>query len=141
DLHLDVVAGHDHLRPLRQPCDARDVGGAEIELWPVTTEEGCVTATLLLLEDIDLGLELRMRGDRAGPAEHLTALDLLTLGAAQQAPDVVAGASLVEDLLEHLNRGDHGLLSRTDPDDLDLLTGFDDPLLDAPGGDRAATGD
>jgi hypothetical protein len=50
-----------------------------------------VTAALLLLEHVDLGLELRVRRDRARLAEHLPALDLLALDAAQEAADVVAG--------------------------------------------------
>src|SRR5437588_4049798 len=141
DLHLDVVAGHDHLGALGQLGHAGDVGRAEIELRPVAREEWGVTATLLLLQDVYLGLELGVGRDRARLAEHLPALDLLALGAAQQAADVVAGAALVEDLLEHFDAGHHGLLGLADADDLDLLTGLDDPLLDTPGGHRAAAGD
>src|SRR5438034_4539933 len=49
-----------------------------------------------------------VRGDGARLAEHLPALDLLALDAAQEAADVVAGLPLVEDLAEHLHAGDHG---------------------------------
>src|SRR6202008_999358 len=95
-----------------------------------------------LLEAVDLGLELGVRRDRAGLAEHLSALDLLALGATQQAADVVAGLALVEDLAEHLDAGDdRGVDLLLDPDDLDLVAGLDDALLDAAGGDGAATGD
>src|SRR5215212_11198456 len=38
DLHLHVVARHDHLGPLGQLRDAGDVGRAEIELRPVPVE-------------------------------------------------------------------------------------------------------
>src|SRR5258708_23716384 len=58
DLHLDVVAGHDHLDAVGQLGHAGDVGGAEVELRPVAREEGGVTAALLLLEHVDLRLEL-----------------------------------------------------------------------------------
>ncbi len=65
DLHLDVVARHDHLGALGQVGHAGDVGRAEVELRPVAREERRVTAALLLLEDVDLGLELGVRRDRA----------------------------------------------------------------------------
>ena len=141
DLHLDVVAGHDHLDALGQLGHAGDVGGAEVELRPVAREERSVTAALLLLQDVDLGLELGVRRDRAGLAQHLAALDLLALGPAQQAADVVARLALVEDLAEHLNARDDGRGGVVDADDLDGVAGVDDALLDAAGRDRAAAGD
>src|SRR5215210_6948795 len=109
DVHLDVVAGHHHLHALGELGDAGHVGRAEVELRAVAREERRVAAALLLLEDVHLGLELRVRRDRPGLAEDLPALDLLALGAAQEAADVVAGLPLVEDLAEHLDPGDHGL--------------------------------
>src|SRR3954454_6966890 len=142
DLHLHVVARHDHLRALGQVGDAGDVRGAEVELGPVPVEERGVAAALLLLEDVHLGLELRVRRDRARLAEHLPALDLLALDASEQAADVVAGLALIEDLAEHLDAGDHrvgGLL--VDAHDLHRVTGVDDALLDAAGRDGAAAGD
>src|SRR3954462_12788807 len=90
DRHLDVVARHDHLRALGQVGDAGHVRGAEVELRAVAVEERGVTATLLLLQAVDLSGELRVRGDRARLAENLPALDLLTLGTAEEATDVVA---------------------------------------------------
>src|SRR5881296_40443 len=83
DRHLDVVARHDHLRALGQVGDAGHIGRAEVELGPISGEERRVAAALLLLEDVDLGLELGVRSDRSRLAEHLAALDLLALGAAQ----------------------------------------------------------
>src|SRR5262249_21400494 len=83
DLHLDVVTWHDHLRTFRELGDAGDVGGAEVELRPVPGEERRVTAALLLLEHVDLGLELGVRRDRVRLAEHLAALDLLALSTAK----------------------------------------------------------
>src|SRR5581483_10468067 len=140
DRHLDVVTRHHHLRALGQVGDAGHVRRAEVELRPVAGEERRVTATLLLLQDVDLGLEMRVRRDRTRLAENLPALDLLALGTAQEATDVVAGTTLVEDLLEHLDAGDDGGGRVLDAHDLDGLAGLDDPLLDAARRDGAATG-
>src|SRR3954451_3899752 len=141
DLHGDVVARHDHLDALGQVSDPGHVRGAEVELGAVAGEERRVTAALLLLEDVDLGLVLRVRRDGARLAQHLAALDLLALGATQQAADVVAGLALVEDLAEHLDTGDDGGGGLLDADDLDGVTGVDDALLDAARGDGAAARD
>ena len=142
DLHLDVVARHDHLRALGQVGDAGHVGRAEVELRPVAREERRVAAALFLLEDVDLGLELGVRGDRARLAEHLPALDLLALDAAEETADVVAGLALVEDLAEHLHAGDDRCVGlRVDADDLDRVAGVDDALLDTARRDGAAAGD
>src|SRR5688500_14014465 len=54
DLHLHVVAGHHHLRALRQPGDPGHVGGAEVELRAVPGEERRVAPALLLLEHVHL---------------------------------------------------------------------------------------
>jgi len=66
-----------------------------VELRAVAREERRVTAALFLLEDVHLGLEPRVRRDRTRLAENLAALDLLALGAAEQAADVVASLTLV----------------------------------------------
>src|SRR5215213_7296570 len=140
--HLDVVARHDHLRALGEVRHAGHVGRAEVELRPVAVEERGVTATLLLLEAVHLSLELGVRGDRARLAEHLPALDVLARHTAQQTADVVARLTLVEDLAEHLDTRDDGVLRLlVDADDLDGVTRMDDALLDAAGRDRAAAGD
>src|SRR3954452_6390558 len=82
-----------------------------------------------------------MRGDRSPLRQNLAALDVLALGPAEQAADVVARLALVQDLAEHLDAGDDGLRRVLDPDDLDLVAGVDDALLDPARGDRAAPGD
>jgi len=74
-------------------------------------------------------------------AQHLSALDLLTLGSTQQTPAVVTRTTLVEDLAEHLNARDDRGGRVVDTDDFDGLAGFDDALLDTPGGDRATPSD
>src|SRR5215217_7358913 len=103
--HLDVVAWHDHLRALGEVRHPGHVGRAEVELRPVAVEERGVTATLLLLQAVHLGLELGVRGDRARLAEHLSALDVLAVDTSQEAADVVARLALVENLAEHLDAG------------------------------------
>src|SRR3954452_2668711 len=141
DLHLGVLTRSDELAALGQLHDAGYVGRAEVELRPIAGDERRVTAALLLLQAVDLRLVLGVRRDRAGLGEDLAALDLLALRASQQAPDVVARAALVEDLAEHLDTGHHRLGRILDPDDLDLVAGVDDPLLDPAGRHGAATGD
>src|SRR5712691_10845213 len=136
DAHLDVVAGHDHLGPLGQADGAGDVGRAEVELGPVAVVERGVAAALLLGQDVDLGLERRVRLDRVGLGHDLAALDLLALDAPQETADVVPGAALVEELLEHLDAGDDDLAGGLDADDLDLVGDLDDAALDAARGDR-----
>src|SRR5687768_9282292 len=136
-----VVSGHDHLRAFRELRGAGDVGRAEVELRTVAVEERGVTATLFLGQDVDLGLELRVRGDRARLRENLAALDVLALDAAEQEADVVARLTLIEELAEHLDARDDLLLGGTETDDLDFLADLDHTALDTAGDDRAAAGD
>src|SRR5436190_2304696 len=127
DLHRHVVAGHNHLRPRGELGHTGDVGCPEVELRPVAGEERRMAPALLLLEDVHLGLELGVGRDRAGLAEHLPALDVLALDAAEETADVVAGLPLVEDLAEHLHAGDdRGIGLRVDTDDLDRVAVLDD---------------
>src|SRR6185369_14966723 len=46
--HRDVVAGHHHLRPLRQRHHTRHVRRPEVELRPVIRKERRVTPALVL---------------------------------------------------------------------------------------------
>src|SRR3954454_23891401 len=142
DAHLGVVARHDHLRALGEGHDAGHVRGAEVELRAVVVEERGVATTLVLAQDVDLRLELGVRGGRARLHHDLATLDVLALDTAQQQADVLTGTRLVEDLAEHLDAGDgrRGDLG-VDTDDLDRLTGLEDTPLDAAGDHGAATGD
>src|SRR5215210_3877839 len=142
DLHVRVVARHDHLLALRELDRTGHVRRAEVELRAVVVEERRVPPALVLREDVDLRLELRVRCDRARLGEYLPALDLLALGTAQERTSVVAGLGVVERLLEHLEPGDDGLRDfGMDADDLDLVARLDLALLDAAGHDGAAAGD
>src|SRR5664280_453715 len=137
DRHVDVVAGHDHLGSIGQSDGSGDVGRAQVELGPVAVVEGGVAATLLAGENVHASHELGVRLDRSGLGEDLAPLDVVTLDAAQEAADVVAGATLVEQLLEHLDTGHDDLAGGPDADDLDLVGDLDDATLDAAGGDGA----
>ena len=96
DLHLDVVARHDHLDTLGEVGDTGHVGGAEVELRPVAVEERRVAPALVLGEDVDLAVEVRVRRDRARLCEHLAALDVLALDTAEECTGVVACVREVE---------------------------------------------
>src|SRR5690606_1945489 len=141
-LHLGVVTRHDHLGALGEGHDAGHVRRAEVELRAVVVVERGVTATLVLGQDVGLGLELGVRGDRARLDDDLAALDVLALGATQQQADVLARTTLVEQLAEHLDAGDDrlgGLLAGTH--DLGVLVDLEDAALDTTGDDGATTGD
>src|SRR5438270_2061382 len=139
--HRDVVARHHHFGAFRQMHDAGHVGGAEVELGPVVGEERGVTTALFLGQDVGLSLELGVRLDRTRLAQHLATLDFLALGTAEQRTDVVAGLALVEQLAEHFDAGDDGLLGIAQTDDVDFLADLDDTALDAAGYNGPAAGD
>src|SRR5881397_3055296 len=105
DLHLDVVPRHHHLDPVREVGGAGHVGRAEVELGAVAVEERGVAPALLLREDVDLGLEVRVGGDGAGLGEHLAPLDVFLVDPPEEHPDVVPRAHLIQELAEHLEVG------------------------------------
>src|SRR5262245_35742590 len=100
-----------------------------------------MAAALFLGEDVGLRLELRVRLDGAGLAQYLAALDLLWLGAVEQAADIVAVVVLVMQLAEHLDARNHSLLCGTDTDDFDFFADLNDTALDAASADGATAGD
>src|SRR5659263_381973 len=136
-----VVAWHHHLFAFWQFNCAGHVRRAEVKLGAVVVEEGRVTAAFVLGQDVDLAGEVGVRLDRAGLAQHLAALDVFALGAAQQDADVVASLALVQQLPEHFHAGAGGLLGVLDADDFDFIADLDDAALNPPGHHRAATGD
>src|SRR5688572_14153020 len=141
DHHFDVVPGHDHLNARRQLHRTRHVGRAEVELRTIALEERRVTTALFLRQHVHLGLELRVRLDRARLAQHLATLHFFTLGAAQQHAHVVARLPLVQELAEHLHARADRLLRVADTDDLDFVVHLDDAALDTPRHHRAAARD
>src|SRR5690606_6427982 len=88
------------------------------------------------------GLEVGVRGGRTRLDDDHAALNVFALRAAEQQTDVLAGLTLVEQLAEHLDTGDGGLLRLlADADDLDLLVDLDHAALDTTGDDGATTSD
>src|SRR3712207_6858681 len=74
------------------------------EILGVTGVQTCaLPISLVLGQDVDLRLELGVRGGRTRLHDDLTALDVLALDAAQEQADVLTGARLVEQLAEHLD--------------------------------------
>src|SRR4029077_7450943 len=73
--------------------------------------------------------------------QHLTALHLLALGAAQQYPNIVPRLALVQQFPEHLDPGAPRLRRRPQPDNLDPVTDLYHPPLDPTGHHRAPTRD
>src|SRR6478609_4150130 len=142
DRHLRGVARHDHLGALRKLDNAGHIGGAEEELRAVVVEERRVPSALVLAQDVDRRLELRVRGDRAGLDDNLAALDVFPLGATKQQTGVVAGGRRIEQLAEHLDAGDGGLEGlRLDADDFHRGVDVDRATLHLAGDDGATTGD
>src|SRR4051812_26992587 len=95
DRHLGVVARHDHLGALGEGHDAGHVGGPEVELRTVVVEERRVPATLVLGQDVDRRVEVRVRRRRAGLDHDHPALDVLALRAAEEQSDVLTSLALV----------------------------------------------
>src|ERR1700733_11321600 len=139
-VNFDVVARHDHLSARRQLDRSRHVRRAEVKLRPVAFEERGMTASLLLRQHVHLGLEIRVRGDRAGLRQHLATLHVLTLRTTQQHAHVVARPTLIQQLAEHLNTGADGLYRVLQTDDLHLVVHLHNAALDTSGHHRATAG-
>ena len=100
-----------------------------------------MAATLVLGQDVDLGLGLLVGRDGLGGGQDLAALDSVLLNAAQEDADVVTGHTLVEQLAEHLDAGHDGRGGVLKADDLDGLVQLDDAALDTTRGNGAAASD
>ena len=66
-----IVARHNHLCALLQLQVTSDISGTEEELRSVVGEEGCVAATLILIQTVNLGLELGCCINRSGLGKDL----------------------------------------------------------------------
>src|SRR5690606_11411332 len=99
----------------------------------IVRDERGVASSLLLGEDIGLSLESGMRIDRLRLGQNLAALDAVTVDAAQQRADIVAGLTAIEQLAEHFHTGADRLRGRTDADDLDFVADVDHAALDTTG--------
>src|SRR6267378_1033805 len=141
DRHLRVIPRHHHLDAGRELHVARNVRRPEVKLWPIPLEERRMPPALFLGQDVNFGLELRVRLDRPRLRQHHPPLDLILLDAAEQEPDVVARLPLIEELAEHLDARDDRLLVGPKAHHLDFLADLDFAAIDAARGDRAAAGD
>ncbi len=143
ELHVDrhVVARRHHLHAFRELDRASHVRRAEVELRAVAVHERRVAAALLLLQNVDLALEVSVRGDGLRSRENHPADDVLLLRAAEQEAHVVASLRVVEQLAEHLHARHHVFRRVAEAHALHLVVQADDAALDTPGRDGAAARD
>ncbi len=90
-----------------------------------------------MFRDVGLSGELLVRLDGARLAEHLATLDGFLVDAAQEAADVVASFTRVEQLAEHFDAGNDRLLRIAKTDDLDFFADLDDAAFDTARDDGA----
>src|SRR5690606_33637000 len=118
-----------------------NVCGAEVELRTVAFEERRMTATFVFGQHVDFGFKVGVRGDGAWLGQYLTALNFVTLGAAQQHTDVLARTTFVEQLAEHFDTCTGGFGGVFDADDFNFFAHFDNAALDTTSHYCTATGD
>src|SRR5699024_8539604 len=100
-----------------------------------------VTAALVLGQNVNLALELGVGVNGTGLRQDLAALDAVAVNATQQGADVVAGLSVIQQLVEHLDAGNDGLLLLVaQADDLDFLAQLQHATLHTAGSHGAAAG-
>ncbi len=136
-----VIAGHDHFHTFVQADNTGDVGGTEVELRTIAGEERGVTTTFFLGQNVHFSLELLVRGDGLGSGENLTAFHFVTLRAAEQSADVVAGFTLIKQLAEHFHAGAGGLRGGTDTHDFHFVADLDDAAFHTTGYHGTTAGD
>src|SRR3546814_18974066 len=99
-------------RALRQRHRTGDVRGPEVELRTLALQERRVAAALVLAQHVHLGLEVGVRGAAARLGQHLAALHVVTLGAAQPQSLLLSRLPLGAHLSVHLPPLCRALLSR-----------------------------
>mmetsp|Transcript_40179 Transcript_40179/g.104030 ORF Transcript_40179/g.104030 Transcript_40179/m.104030 type:complete len:440 (-) Transcript_40179:78-1397(-) len=146
-LHVDVIARHSHLHLLAAGVGhahhlACDVASPEVEHGHVAGHHGVAAATLLLLGQVHVGLELGVGLRGARSADHLAAHDTALVDTAEQNAHGVTGRALGEVSVEHLDACD-GRLQRllATAQDLDIIALLHDTLLHAASGHGAAARD
>ena len=110
-------------------------------MWAVVREEWRMTAAFFLREDVSLSLELRVWLNRTNLRKNLATLNVFTLRAAQQATNVIAGFTLIEQLAEHFNAGNDRLNRVLQANDFDFFADLHNATLDTTRHNRAATRD
>src|SRR5262249_29403875 len=100
-------------------------------LRPVPLEERSVAPAFFLLKNVDRGLKLGGRFDRAGLREDLPTLNFFALHRAKEATYVVPRLSVVEKLFKHFDAGDDRFqVAGAETQDLDLFADLDLATLD-----------
>lgn len=133
-LHLDVVAGHDHLAVVVLGSVGPGqvgglVGSADVELGTVVLAEAGVAATLVLGEHVHGHEELLVRLLRPDGGNDHASADVLTLDTAEEEARVVTGSRLGARLLEGLNVRNLGLDGVALADDLNLRVTLESTAL------------
>ena len=59
---IDIVAGHDHFHAIGQGDRARHIHRADVELGPITGEEGFVAPAFVTAQDVDFAVEASYAG-------------------------------------------------------------------------------
>src|SRR4029077_11984211 len=92
-------------------------------------------------QHVDLGVELRVRRDTAGLGQHHPTLHVLLVDTTEEESNVVSSLAVVEQLPEHLDTSDDGLLVRVEPDQSHFLSDLDLAALYSSGRNSSAAGD
>ena len=100
-----------------------------------------MTAAFFLGQNVNLGIEVSVGVDGTGLCQNLTTLNLGPLDTAEKSTDVVACDRLIEELTEHLNAGNNGLLGFAETDDLNGIVYLYNTALNTTGCNGAAAGD
>src|SRR5690606_22579154 len=137
-----VVARHNHFNALRQLHFAGNVRGAEVELRAILVEEWRVAATFFLGQNVNFGLEFRVRSYRTRLADNHTAADLILFNTTEQETYVVTSFTPVEDLAEHFNTGYcRGQVFSTHTEDLNRVASLNNTAFDTTCGNSSTTCD
>ena len=133
----DVISWHGHLHLVTFRAShafnlAGHIAGAEVENRHVSRHHWVVSATLILLCKVDVGLELGVSLRGTWCANHLTTEHGILLNTTAQHTDGVASWTLWEVSVEHSNASDHGLLGLlATAQNLHLVTLLHDTLLNS----------
>src|SRR5690606_7648175 len=129
-VHSYVIAWQNNLFVRWQFDRTGHVRRTEVKLPTIAPETGRVPATFFFGQNTHLGRKAGQRFDRTGLGQHLTTLNVFTLGATQQQTHVIARLTFVQQLAEHFHACACGFYRVFDTDDLDLFAHFDDTALD-----------
>ena len=100
-----------------------------------------MTSAFFLGQNVHLALELGVRMNGAGLRQNLSALDFISLDTTEQSADVIAGLSIVQNLAEHFDTGNNGLLLLvSQANDFNFLTSLQLSTLNSTSGNSTTAG-